>query len=99
MRYAFFDRENVNLITTDWYKGADLPLYAAGNTRLVGAQVAELIRFLVKNAHTSADRFYIVGFGHGAHVGGYAGKSLGNDNHTLGRITGKKLNLHFSISY
>ena len=91
VRYALLDKEDVNLITTDWSKGAKLGFdHAVGNVRLIGAQVAELIRFLVKNANTSTDLFYIVGFSLGAHIAGDAGSRLKKDNYQpIGRITGK----------
>ena len=91
VRYALLDKEDVNLIITDWSKGAKLGFdHAVGNVRLIGAQVAELIRFLVKNANTSTDLFYIVGFSLGAHIAGDAGSRLKKDNYQpIGRITGK----------
>jgi len=64
---------------------------AAGNTRLVGAQIAELIRFLISSNSGSSDwahQFYIVGFSLGAHVAGYAGRNLKESGMVLGRITG-----------
>ena len=65
---------------------------AAGNTRLVGVQTAELIRFLISSSPGSAgsiDRFYIVGFSLGAQTAGYAGSYLRTRGMRLGRITGK----------
>ena len=84
------------MILVDWSEGAKAPDYsqAAGNTRLVGAQTAELIRFLISSSGGSAgsiDRFYIVGFSLGAQVAGYAGSYLKNNGVDLGRITGKDL--------
>ena len=86
------------MILVDWSKGAKGPLLnypqAAGNTRLVGAQTAELIRFLISTSSASAssiNRFYIVGFSLGAQVAGYAGSYLRARGMRLGRITGKDL--------
>ena len=94
-------REDCNVILVDWSKGAKGPLWnygqAAGNTRLVGAQTAELIKFLISRASSSGsrgsiNRFYIVGFSLGAHVAGYAGSYLWDRSRMrLGRITGKDL--------
>ncbi|XP_078354760.1 inactive pancreatic lipase-related protein 1-like isoform X1 [Oculina patagonica] len=89
---ALLEREDCNVILVDWRKGAKT-LYgqAAGNTRLVGAQVAELIRFLISSSPGSpdlAERFYIVGFSLGAQTAGYAGSYLKARRMTLGRITG-----------
>lgn len=93
MKDALKKRGDFNIILVDWKKGADKDYFqAAGNTRLVGAQVAELIRFLISSASgspTSPEKFYIIGFSLGAHAAGYAGTYLkDNARMTLGRITG-----------
>ena len=96
MKSALLSREDCNVILVDWSKGAKnkfLTGYgqAAGNTRLVGAQTAELIRFLISSTSGSPDlakRFYIVGFSLGAQVAGYAGSYLRAKGMRLGRITG-----------
>ena len=92
---ALLNREDCNVIMVDWSKGAaSLPGQAIGNARLVGAQIGELIRFLIastSHSHSSAvNRFYIVGHSLGAQVAGYAGSYL-QDKYglSLGRITGK----------
>ena len=80
------------MILVDWSKGAGYPYgQAAGNTRLVGAQIAVLIRFLISSNNGSpslADRFYIVGFSLGAQTAGYAGSNMRAHGMVLGRITG-----------
>ena len=98
--------DDYNVILVDWSEGAknilsfDLLqgyLQAYGNTRLVGAQVAELIEFIITTFKDSASdsesdlakKFYIVGFSLGAQAAGYAGSYLkANKGKTLGRITG-----------
>ena len=81
------------MILVDWSDGARFSYrQAAGNTRLVGAQVAELIRFLISSSSGSPDlakQFYIVGFSLGAQAAGYAGSYLKDIGMTLGRITGR----------
>ena len=91
MRAALLKKEDVNVITVDWYRGAKTFSYpqAVGNTRLVGVQVAELIKFLMNNTLNSAGSYYIVGFSLGAQIAGYAGANLRQHHHSLGRITGK----------
>jgi len=100
MKTALLNRENCNVILVDWSKGAKGPDYgqASGNARLVGAQTAELIKFLISNASGSSGssnlgkKFYIVGFSLGAHVAGYAGSHLRTKyGIALGRITGNAL--------
>ena len=89
---ALLDREDCNVILVDWSQGARFPYrQAAGNTRLVGAQIAELIKFLISSSSGTpnfAQRFYIVGFSLGAQTAGYAGTYLKDRGMTLGRITG-----------
>ena len=91
---ALLHRENCNVILIDWSGGADFPYgQAAGNTRLVGAQIGELIRFLIASFSrppSYAENFYIVGHSLGAQTAGYAGSYLRARGFSLGRITGKK---------
>ena len=94
MKDALMDREDCNVILVDWSEGAKTIQYgqAAGNTQLVGAQVAELIKFLISSSSGTpdlAERFYIVGFSLGAQTAGYAGTYLKDGGITLGRITGR----------
>lgn len=92
MKNALLERENCNVIVVDWDQGASSAYpQAVGNARLVGAQTAVLIRFLITSSSGSpsfAKRFYIVGNSLGAHVAGYAGSYLKERGMTLGRITG-----------
>ena len=79
----------MNVIVVNWKHGATL-LYsqAVANTRVVGAQIAELIKFLTLHTRNSASLYHVVGFSLGAHVAGYAGTRLREAGKTLGRITG-----------
>ena len=93
MKDALLEREDCNVILVDW-SGGSRQLYgqAAGNTRLVGVQIGELIKFII-NSHGGskdlADRFYVIGFSLGGQIAGYAGKHLRDRRMVLGRITGK----------
>ena len=76
----------MNVIVVDWQKGAALPYgQATANTRLVGAQIAQLVQKLMNATGAAADSFHIIGHSLGAHVAGYAGERIPH----LGRITGK----------
>ena len=101
MKDTLLEREDCNVILVDWSRGAFIPYsQAAGNTRLVGAQTAELIRFLISSNSGSpalADRLYIVGFSLGAQIAGYAGTNLLAHGMVLGRITGKGLDIATSF--
>ena len=93
MKDALLDREDCNVILVDWSKGAKSSrIQATGSTLLVGAQTAELIRFLI-SSHSGfpdfVDRIYVVGFSLGAYTAGYAGSYFRAHRMQLGRITGK----------
>ena len=92
MKEALLDREDCRVVLVDWSEGAKWPHeQATGNARLVGVQIATLIKFLISSYSESSDwtdRFYIVGFSLGAQVAGYAGRDLKSNEMVLGRITG-----------
>ena len=86
---GLLNRVDCNVILVHWTKGS-LPPYiqASGNTRLVGAMIAELIKFLISQTEGSAHLFHVVGFSLGAQTAGYVGSRLREAGLTLGRITG-----------
>ena len=90
MKNALLEREDCNVICVDWAGGAKrLYEQSVGNTRLVGAEIAELIKFIIGKTGGSkhlADRFYIIGFSLGGQIAGYAGKSV-RDNGKIGRAS------------
>ena len=48
LKDARLEREDCNVILVDWSRRASFPYtQASGNTRLVGAQIATLIKFLI----------------------------------------------------
>nr|KAG5714037.1 hypothetical protein BaRGS_020365 [Batillaria attramentaria] len=76
---------DMNVIVVDWTGGAVLPYgQAAANARVVGAQIAQLLQFLVQRFDITYDRVHIIGHSLGAHAAGYAGERVSG----LGRITG-----------
>lgn len=86
-------KEKLNVIVVDWGPGSsalNLNLYyaAAGNTRLVGAQVADMIDVLNRKFHVALRRFHIIGHSLGAHVAGFAGEKLVKSGKVIARITG-----------
>ncbi|XP_058507925.1 inactive pancreatic lipase-related protein 1-like [Solea solea] len=77
--------ENVNCISVEWKTGVRTRyVQAANNARVVGAQAASMISFLMRNFKQSADQFHIIGHSLGAHAAGY----VGNRTVGLARITG-----------
>ncbi|XP_015182837.1 PREDICTED: uncharacterized protein LOC107069771 [Polistes dominula] len=82
MRLALMTVQECNIVCVDWGPGSAVPNYvrAAANTRLVGRQLAKLIR----NLEVPQERVHLIGFSLGAHVAGFAGAELGN----VSRITG-----------
>ncbi|XP_018358818.1 PREDICTED: uncharacterized protein LOC108758381 isoform X1 [Trachymyrmex cornetzi] len=82
MRSALMSIHDCNIVCVDWGPGSAVPNYvrAAANTRLVGRQLAKLIRSL----NVPLEKVHLIGFSLGAHVAGFAGAELGN----VSRITG-----------
>ncbi|KAL7299131.1 hypothetical protein TKK_0008209 [Trichogramma kaykai] len=82
MRAALTAVVECNIVCVDWGPGSAVPNYvrAAANTRLVGRQLAKLVRSL----NVPLDKVHLIGFSLGAHVAGFAGAELGN----VSRITG-----------
>ncbi|XP_068719821.1 pancreatic lipase-related protein 2-like [Montipora capricornis] len=92
LKDALLEREDCNVIVVDW-SGGSKSLYeqSSGNTRLVGAQAAELIKLIIEfngGSRKLADNFYFIGFSLGAQIAGYTGRRLRESNMVLGRITG-----------
>ncbi|XP_053395754.1 pancreatic triacylglycerol lipase-like [Mercenaria mercenaria] len=74
------------VIAVDWSSGTEEPYYlqSVANTRVVGAEVAQLLKKLRdENGFDPAD-MHLIGYSLGAHVAGYAGENFEN----IGRITG-----------
>lgn len=86
MRTALMAVEDCLIICIDWENGAILPNYvkAAANTRLVGKQLAILLKGLEEFKGLQMSRTHIIGFSLGGHVSGFAGAELNG----LSRITG-----------
>lgn len=79
-------QEDCIVICVDWENGATFPNYvrAATNTRLVGKQLAMLLKNLQDYKGLNLAKTHIIGFSLGAHVSGFAGAELPG----LARITG-----------
>lgn len=86
---ALLTKGDFNVILVDWSRGATLPYFqAAGNARLVGAQVHLMLKVLHQHAGMDFLQAHLIGQGVGAHVMGYAGRNLRRDGTPLGRISG-----------
>ena len=89
MKDEFLKRGDFNVIGVYWPGGATTGYFqAAGNTRLVGAQVAYLIEKLRRYRRLPYHRVHIIGFSLGAHVAGFAGRRIREKGNLIGRITG-----------
>ena len=77
--------EQQNVIVIDWTDGAQDYTQVVANSRVVGAQVAELIKTLRKEVSTSLSLIHLIGEGVCTHAAGYAGERLEG---RVGRITG-----------
>ncbi|XP_012583940.1 PREDICTED: hepatic triacylglycerol lipase [Condylura cristata] len=78
----------VNVGLANWislaYNHYALAVY---NTRLVGQEVAALLRWLEESVQFSRSNVHLIGYSLGAHVSGFAGTYIGG-KHKIGRITG-----------
>ncbi|XP_033223397.1 pancreatic triacylglycerol lipase-like isoform X2 [Belonocnema kinseyi] len=86
MRNELLKHGDYNVIIVDW-AGGSLPLYtqATANTRLVGLEIANLIKHLQMNYGLDTMDVHLIGHSLGAHTAGYAGEKLEG---SVGRITG-----------
>ncbi|CAG7837711.1 unnamed protein product [Allacma fusca] len=81
---AILDKEDSNVLVVDWYPGASLNyLKSVDNARLVGAQIAALLQFIIGKTSTTPAKIHIIGHSLGAHIAGYVGKRIDN----IARIT------------
>ncbi|XP_065569009.1 pancreatic triacylglycerol lipase-like isoform X2 [Artemia franciscana] len=85
MAIALLGHGDYNAIIVDW-GGGSLPLYtqATANTRLVGLEIAFMIRTMIEQFGARAEDFHLIGHSLGSHTAGYAGEQIPG----LGRITG-----------
>jgi len=92
MKDELLDNADFNVIIVDWTGGNGLPYtQATGNTRLVGAQLADLINTIAEKTDQLEADFHLVGHSLGAHVAGYAGERVIDQESMLpllGRISG-----------
>nr|CAD7452814.1 unnamed protein product [Timema tahoe] len=85
MKNATLEKMDANVILVDWGKGASLLNYfqVSSNTRIVGAELGRLGRYLVSFHKTSPSKFHLVGHSLGAHICSYAANNITE----VGRIT------------
>ena len=82
LKDTFIDYGHNNVVVVEWVNVVPYHM-ATMNTRVVGAEVANLINFLVEATGVHAEQFHLIGHSLGAHICGYAGKRVKN----LGRIS------------
>ncbi|GFQ75594.1 pancreatic lipase-related protein 2 [Trichonephila clavata] len=77
MKTELFKRGSYNVILVDWTWGNG-PNYteSAENTKVVGRQIAFLIRNIMMQTGVSPDNFHLIGHSLGAHIAGFAGKII-----------------------
>ncbi|BFZ16541.1 hypothetical protein BsWGS_19580 [Bradybaena similaris] len=85
MKDELLTHGDYNVVLVDWF-GGNRPPYtqATANTRVVGAQIADVVNAIIKSKGSKADSFHIMGHSLGSHICGYAGERIPG----LGRITG-----------
>ncbi|XP_077493290.1 pancreatic triacylglycerol lipase-like [Amblyomma americanum] len=85
MKDRFLETMDCNVVVVDWRGGNVLPYsQATANCRVVGAEIAFLVKMIERVLGTSQSSFHCVGHSLGAQICGYAGARLQN----LGRISG-----------
>lgn len=85
MKDRFLDTMDCNVIVVDWRGGNVLPYsQATANCRVVGAEIALLVKTAERVLGSSQASFHCIGHSLGAQICGYAGARLRN----LGRISG-----------
>lgn len=85
MKNSLLKQGDYNVILVDWGGGSSLPYtQATANTRVVGALLAKLVKFLQAHGSAKPEDVHIIGHSLGAHIAGYAGERTQN----MGRITG-----------
>ncbi|KAM8858851.1 inactive pancreatic lipase-related protein 1-like isoform 1-T2 [Spinachia spinachia] len=76
---------NDNCVVVEWKKGVKAQYsQAANNARVVAAQVASMLTFLMGKYKQTSDKFHLIGHSLGAHAAGDAGNRITG----LARITG-----------
>lgn len=89
IKKALLDHGDYNVIQLDWTNGNKFPYtQATANTRVVGALLAQLIRWLETEFGAKRETFHLIGHSLGAHIAGYAGERLQDGSRKLDRITG-----------
>jgi pancreatic lipase-related protein 1 len=85
MKDTMLEVEDLNVILVDWSNGNGHPYSkAAGNTRIVGVDISNLIENLITSKQAKYSDFHLIGYSLGAHVAGIAGHASPG----LDRITG-----------
>ncbi|KAK2580877.1 hypothetical protein KPH14_005949 [Odynerus spinipes] len=81
---AILSKRDANVICVDWEKGSSTNyMQAAANTRIVGAEIARVVRHLINSQMADAEEFHLMGHSLGAHIMSYVGKNVTG----IGRIT------------
>ncbi|OCT71303.1 pancreatic lipase-related protein 2 isoform X2 [Xenopus laevis] len=84
---AILEEEDANCIGVDWHDGSGwifIYVQALNNARVVGAEVAYLLKVLWENLRYPASKVHLIGHSLGAHVAG----EVGRRHQGIARITG-----------
>ncbi|XKL67964.1 hypothetical protein PGB90_003455 [Kerria lacca] len=87
LKDVYLQNRNANVFVVDWGKGASVWNYlqVASNTRIVGAEIARFLMYLIQENGLNSLRLHLIGHSLGAHISAYAAKTI---NLKIGQITG-----------
>ncbi|KAF6210752.1 hypothetical protein GE061_013862 [Apolygus lucorum] len=89
IKNALLEFNDVNVIGIDWsyYTKNIIYSWVAGETSGVGNYVGRFVTFLIEQG-LSTENVHLIGHSLGAHVSGFAGKTLKANGYTAARVTG-----------
>ncbi|KAK7579580.1 hypothetical protein V9T40_000209 [Parthenolecanium corni] len=77
LKDAYLKNREANVFIVDWGKGASVWNYlqVAANTRVVGAELARFLQYLIEKKGLDPSRVHLMGHSLGAHISAYAAKA------------------------
>ncbi|VVC38884.1 Hypothetical protein CINCED_3A008727 [Cinara cedri] len=82
LKDAYLKQRDANVFLVDWGKGSKLFNYlqVASNTRVVGAELIRLGKYLIDRYELNPSKIHLMGHSLGAHISSYIGKGISGIN-------------------